>query len=133
LVLAEFGHLTPRVVDVIKAYNINLTRICFAGDLRSLRSSEETLEFLPDIVEGIRPEELWQSLADSALILSTLELQNPTNQTYWINYMRNCGQSLREISIVQTEPHVQDYTELMRAVGKFCQGLECLRVEMLEF
>ena len=43
LVLAEFSHLTPRVVDVIKAYNINLTRICFAGDLRSLRTAEEAL------------------------------------------------------------------------------------------
>ena len=79
------------MVDIIKTYNINLTRICFAGDLRSLKSSEETLEFLPDIVERQRPEELWQSLADSALNLSTLELQNPTNHTYWINYMRNYG------------------------------------------
>jgi hypothetical protein len=118
------------VVDVIKTYNINLSRVCFASDMRSLRSAEEALEFLPDITEGVREEEQWQSLTESALLLSTLELQNASNHAYWVNYLRNCGHALREVTITQTGPHNQDFTHLLRALAK-CRGIECLRLEML--
>ena len=91
LVLAEFMHFTMRVVEVIKTYNINLSRISFSSDMRALRSAEETLEFLPDIPESVHGEKEWQTLTQSALLLSTLELHNATNHAYWINYLRSYG------------------------------------------
>lgn len=41
-------------MEVIKTYNTQLTRICFSIDMENLRIIEESLEFLPDITEGLR-------------------------------------------------------------------------------
>jgi hypothetical protein len=95
LVLAEFVDLTPGLMEVIKTYNPNLTRICFSYDMQSLKSAEEALEFLPDIPEGLRSESYWQSLTDSGLMLTNLELQNASYHGYWVNYIRNSTDILR--------------------------------------
>jgi hypothetical protein len=48
LVLAEYSHLTPTLIELIKK-NLNISRICFASDMEYLKNTEEMLEFLPDI------------------------------------------------------------------------------------